>query len=155
MQNKQQKDIAINRRASHDYDILEKYEAGIELTGCEVKSLRENHCQLTGNFALVRNGEIWLNNLHIPPYSQGNIANGDPDRPRRLLLHKRQIRYLSSRVAEKGLALIALRIYFNENNLVKVELALVRGKKAYDKREDIKKRDASREAEREVKARLH
>lgn len=145
--------IAKNRKAFHDYEVLETFEAGIELTGTEVRSLRDNNCQLTDTFALVRNGEVWLSNLHIAPFSNGNIANVDPDRRRKLLLHKKQIRYLASKTQEKGLALVPLEMYFNDNGLVKVGLALARGKKLYDKRNSMKERDTKREIERALKAR--
>lgn len=148
-----EKVIAKNRRALHDYDIIETYEAGIELTGTEVRSLRENNCQLTDCFALVRGGEVWLNNVHIAPFSHGNIANPDPDRRRKLLLHRRQIRALEHQTREKGMALVPLKMYFNENSLVKVELAVARGKKRYDKRASMAKRDAEREVERALKER--
>ena len=148
-----EKVIAKNRRALHDYDIIETYEAGIELTGTEVRSLRENNCQLTDCFALVRGGEVWLNNVHIAPFSHGNIANPDPDRRRKLLLHRRQIRALEQQTREKGMALVPLKMYFNENSLVKVELAVARGKKRYDKRASMAKRDAEREVERALKER--
>lgn len=144
--------IAKNRRAFHDYEILETFEAGIELTGTEVRSLRDNHAQLTDAFALVRNGEVWLNNLHIAPFKQGNINNVDPDRKRKLLLHKKQIRYLAEKTQEKGLAVVPLKLYFNDNGLVKVELALARGKKLYDKRNSMKERDVKREIERAMKS---
>ena len=121
MPKREEKTIAKNRRAFHDYEILETYEAGIELTGTEVRSLRENNCQLTDCFALIRNGEVWLNNVHISPYSNGSIFNPDPDRRRKLLLHKKQIRYLDAKVAEKGLAIVPLKMYFNEDGRVKVE----------------------------------
>ena len=145
--------IAKNRRALHDYEVLETYEAGIELTGTEVRSLRDNHCQLTDCFALIRGGEVWLNNVHIPPYANGSIFNPDPDRKRRLLLHKKQIRYLDAKVAEKGLAIVPLKLYFNADGRVKVELALARGKKLYDKRASMKERDAKREIDRVMKER--
>ena len=151
MKQKQSRDIARNKRAFHDYEILETFEAGIELTGTEVRSLRDNNCQLTDAFALVRNGEVWLNNVHISPFAQGNINNPDPDRKRKLLLHKKQIRYLDAKVAEKGLAIVPLKMYFNENGLVKVELALARGKKLYDKRASMKERDVKREIDRAMK----
>lgn len=147
------KPIAKNRKARHDYEILETFEAGIELTGTEVRSLRENNCQLTDTFALVRGGEVWLSNLHIAPFSNGNIANVDPDRRRKLLLHRKQIRYLAQKTQEKGLALVPLDIYFNDNGLVKVGLALARGKKLYDKRNSMKERDMKRDVERALKAR--
>ncbi len=133
---------------------METYEAGIELTGTEVRSLRENNCQLTDCFALIRNGEVWLNNVHISPYSNGSIFNPDPDRRRKLLLHKKQIRYLDAKVAEKGLAIVPLKMYFNEDGRVKVELALARGKKLYDKRASMKERDTKREIDRALKERV-
>ena len=145
--------IAKNRHAHHDYEVLEKYEAGVELTGTEVRSLRDNNAQLTDAFALVRNGEVWLNNFHIAPFTQGNIANVDPDRRRKLLLHKKEIRHLAEKTQEKGLALVPLSIYFNDNGLVKVELALARGKKLYDKRNSMKERDVQRDIERALKSR--
>ena len=145
--------IAKNKKALHEYEILETLEAGIELTGTEVRSLRDNHCQLTDCFALVRGGEVWLHNVHIPPYANGNIANPDPDRKRKLLLHKKQIRQLQEQVKEKGMALVPLRMYFKENALVKVELAVARGKKLYDKRASMAERDSRREVERALKER--
>lgn len=145
--------IASNRKARHDYEILETFEAGIELTGTEVRSLRENNCQLTDTFALIRDGEAWLLNLHISPYSNGSIYNVDPDRKRKLLLHKKQIRYLAQKTQEKGLALVPLDIRFNDNGLVKVDLALARGKKLYDKRNSMRERDIKRDVERALKAR--
>lgn len=148
-----QNTIAKNRRAFHDYEILETFEAGLELTGTEVRSLRDNNAQLTDAFALIRNGEAWLNNLHIAPFEQGNIANVDPDRKRKLLLHKNQIRYLAEKTQEKGLALVPLKLYFNDRNLVKVEVALARGKKLYDKRNSMKERDVKREIDRALKDR--
>lgn len=145
--------IAKNRRAFHDYEILETFEAGIELTGTEVRSLRDNNAQLTDTFALVRKGEAWLSNLHIAPFENGNIANVDPDRRRKLLLHKKQIRYLAEKTQEKGLAIVPIKMYFNDRNLVKVEIALARGKKLYDKRASMKDRDVKREIDRALKAR--
>lgn len=147
------KSIAKNRRAYHEYEIIETYEAGLQLTGTEVRSLRENNCQLTDCFALIRGGEVWLHNVHIAPYSNGNIANVDPDRKRKLLLHRREIRVLEQKTQEKGLTLVPVQMYFKENGLVKVELALARGKKTYDKRQTIAKRDAQRDIDREMKAR--
>lgn len=147
------KTIAKNRKASHEYELMERYEAGIELTGTEVRSLRENNCQLTDCFALVRGGEVWLHNVHIPPYSNGNIANVDPDRKRRLLLHKKEIRELERKISEKGMALVPTKMYFKENSLVKVELAVARGKKNYDKRASMAERDSRREIERALKER--
>lgn len=153
MGKREEKTIAKNRRAFHDYDILETFEAGIELTGTEVRSLRDNNAQLTDTFALIRGGEAWLNNLHIAPFQNGNIANVDPDRRRKLLLHKRQIRYLAEKTQEKGLAVVPLKMYFNDRNLVKVEIALARGKKLYDKRTSLKERDVKREIDRALKER--
>lgn len=150
---REEKTIAKNRKAFHEYEIMETLEAGIELTGTEVRSLRENHCQLTDCFALVRSGEIWLHNVHIPPYSNGNIANVDPDRKRKLLLHKKQIRELERKTVEKGMALVPVKMYFKDNSLVKVELALARGKKLYDKRASMAERDTRREVERALKER--
>ena len=153
MAKRDEKLIAKNRRALHDYEVLETYEAGIELTGTEVRSLRDNHCQLTDCFALIRGGEVWLNNVHIPPYANGGIFNPDPDRKRRLLLHKKQIRYLDAKVAEKGLAIVPLKMYFNADGRVKVELALARGKKLFDKRASMRERDMKREIDRAMKVR--
>ncbi len=147
------KTIARNRRAFHEYEILETYEAGIQLTGTEVRSLRENNCQLSDCFALIRKGEVWLHNVYIPPFSQGNIANPDPNRKRKLLLHRKQIRELERQVNEKGMALVPLKMYFKENSLVKLELALARGKKLYDKRASMAKRDSDREIRRTLKER--
>ena len=138
---REEKTIAKNRRAFHDYEVVETFEAGVELSGTEVRSLRENNCQLTDCFALVRNGEVWMHNVHITPFSHGNINNPDPDRKRKLLLHKKQIRYLAEATREK------------ENGLVKVELAICRGKKLYDKRASMKERDTKREIDRALKAR--
>ena len=150
---KNERTIAKNRKAFHDYEILETFEAGIELTGTEVRSLRDNNCQLTDTFALIRDGQAWLNNLHIAPFTNGNIANVDPDRKRRLLLHKKQIRYLAEKTQEKGLSIVPLKIYFNDRNLVKVEIALARGKKLNDKRNSMKERDVQREIARTLKER--
>lgn len=150
---KNERTIAKNRKAFHDYEILETFEAGIELTGTEVRSLRDNNCLLTDTFALIRDGQAWLNNLHIAPFTNGNIANVDPDRKRRLLLHKKQIRYLAEKTQEKGLSIVPLKIYFNDRNLVKVEIALARGKKLYDKRNSMKERDVQREIARTLKER--
>ena len=121
------------------------------MSGTEVKSLRENNCQLTDAFALVRNKEVWLNNLHIAPYSHGTYNNGDPDRKRKLLLHRKQIREITQKTQEKGMALVPLKIYFNDEGRVKVELALARGKKLHDKRAAMAERDAAREIDRAIK----
>ena len=151
--NQATRDIARNRKALHEYDVVERFEAGIELTGTEVKSLRENNCQLTDAFVLIRKGEAWLHNLHISPYSHGSYNNPDPDRKRRLLLHRKQIMVLSQKVKERGLAIVPLRMYFSDSNYVKVEIALARGKKMHDKRQAMAERDAKRDLERAMKAR--
>ncbi|MCF0105037.1 MAG: SsrA-binding protein SmpB [Eggerthellaceae bacterium] len=143
--------LASNKRAFYDYEILETFEAGIELAGTEVKSLRENRCQLTDSFAYIRGGELWLNNMHIPHYSHGNIANRETKRKRKLLMHKNQIRYLGKKVNEKGIAIVPLKIYFKKNKYVKVEIGLVKGKKLHDKRESIKRKDQAREIAVELK----
>ncbi|MFY9312919.1 MAG: SsrA-binding protein SmpB [Tepidanaerobacteraceae bacterium] len=143
--------LVTNRKARHDYHVLETFEAGIALVGTEVKSLREGKGNLKDSFAKVENGELFLYNMHISPYEKGNIFNRDPLRTRKLLMHKKQINRLAGRVQEKGLTLIPLKVYLNERDLVKVELALAKGKAIYDKREDIKRRDAKREVEKAFK----
>jgi SsrA-binding protein len=147
-----EKIIAINRKARHDYEILESFEAGMALTGTEVKSLREGRVNLKDSYARVENGEVFLVNSHISPYSHGNIQNHEPLRERKLLLHKSEIKRLRGKTEERGLTLVPLKIYFVRGR-AKVELALARGKKQYDKREQIKRRDADREIEREFKTR--
>ena len=154
MEKREKKLIATNRRARHEYEILETYEAGIVLSGTEVRSLRDNNCQLTDCYALIRGGEVWLHNVHISPYRNGGWDNPDPDRKRKLLLHRREIRTLEQKTREKGFALVPLSMYFSENSLVKVELALARGKKLYDKRQTIAKRDTARDIERAMKQRM-
>ncbi len=144
------KTIIENRKARHEYLFLEKYEAGIELFGTEVKSLRAGKASLVDAFARVEKGEVWLYNLHISPYDFGNINNHEEKRPRRLLLHKSEIAGLYSSVREKGLTLIPVRLYF-AGSLVKVELALARGKKLYDKRDSMAERDSKRQIERAMK----
>ena len=153
MEPREKKLIATNRRAQHEYELIETYEAGIVLSGTEVRSLRDNNCQLTDCYALIRSGEVWLHNVHISPYRNGGWDNPDPDRKRKLLLHRREIRTLEQKTREKGFALVPLSMYFSENSLVKVELALARGKKLYDKRQTIAKRDATRDIERAMKQR--
>lgn len=148
---KKSRDLVTNRKARHDYHILETFEAGISLAGTEVKSLREGKGNLKDSFARVENGELFLYNMHISPYEKGNIYNKDPLRTRKLLMHKRQINRLSGLVSEKGLTLIPLKLYLNQRGLVKVELALAKGKALYDKREAIKQRDANREMEKAFK----
>jgi SsrA-binding protein len=144
--------ISENRRARHDYHLLERFEAGLALRGTEVKALRERGASLQRAFADVRDGEIWLVGAHIPEYAQGNIANHDPDRDRKLLLHRREIDSLVGKVRERGLTLVPTRLYFKDGR-AKVELALARGKEARDKRRDIAERDARRQIERELKSR--
>lgn len=145
--------VATNRKAHHDYFILERYEAGIVLQGTEVKSLRAGRANLREAFAKVENGEVILYNLHISPWEYGNRWNHEPTRPRKLLLHKAEIRRLLGKSREAGKTLVPLRIYFNSRGLAKVELALAQGKKLWDKREAIARRDAAREIERRLKQR--
>jgi SsrA-binding protein len=143
--------VATNRKAFHDYAIEEKLEAGIVLQGTEVKALREGRVNLRDSFASVDKGVIRLHNCHISPYSHGNIMNHNPLRARTLLLHKKEIRKLIGQTQQKGLTLVPLRIYFSPRGHAKVELALARGKKEYDRRETIKQREAGREMERVMK----
>ncbi len=142
--------IANNKKAYHDYFIDEKYECGIELFGTEVKSIRMGHCSIKEAFVRIENGEVWIRGMHISPYEKSNIFNKDPLRTRKLLLHKSEIRKLLGKVKEKGYTLIPLQVYF-KGSLVKVEIGLARGKKLYDKREDLAKKDAQREMERGYK----
>jgi SsrA-binding protein len=142
--------IADNRRARHDYDLGERVEAGLVLTGTEVKTLRDGRVTLQGAFGDVRGSELFLVGAHIPEYSQGNIANHDPDRDRKLLLHRREIASLASKVAERGLTIVPTRLYFRDGR-VKVELALARGKNVRDRRRDLADRDARRQIERALK----
>lgn len=144
----EKKTVVTNRQARHDYFILETFEAGVALTGTEVKSLRAGRGNLKESYAEIRDGEVFLVNCHISPYDFGNRYNHDPLRPRKLLLHKAEIRRLYGKTREKGLTLIPLQLYFNERGRVKVELALAKGKKLYDKREEIARRDAERRARR-------
>jgi SsrA-binding protein len=144
--------VARNPRARHEYHIVETWEAGLVLTGTEVKSLRAGRASLIGAFARVRGGEVWLEALHIPPYDAGNRNNHDPLRTRKLLLHRREIRRLVGAVEQKGFALVPLELYFKGVH-AKVTIALGRGKKAYDRREDLKRRDAEREMARAVRRR--
>ncbi|HEV7790813.1 MAG TPA: SsrA-binding protein SmpB [Pseudonocardia sp.] len=149
MQERGQKVIVSNRKARHDYAILDTYEAGIMLQGTEVKSLRLGRASLVDSFATVDDGEIFLRNLHIPEYTQGSWTNHEPRRTRKLLLHKAEIERLIGKTREGGLTLVPLRMYFSDGK-VKVELALAKGKKSYDKRNDLAKRDAQREISRAV-----
>jgi SsrA-binding protein len=139
--------IATNRKARHEYSILETFEAGIALKGAEVKSLRQGRASLQESYAALKNGEVWLLDMHISPYEQAADDSYEPTRKRKLLLHKKEIRRLVGKLAEKGLTLIPLRAYF-KHGIAKVELALAKGKRAYDKREAIKQRDMQRELER-------
>ena len=138
------KPVAQNRKAHHDYFIEERFEAGIELFGTEVKSIRAGNVNLKDSFCAVKNGELFAYNLHISPYEKGNIFNRDPMRPKRLLMHRRETNKLQARVQQDGLTLIPLSLYLKDS-LVKVELGVARGKKLYDKRESSAKRDADRE----------
>jgi SsrA-binding protein len=142
--------VAENRRARHDFHLLDRYEAGVVLSGTEVKSLREGRASLQRSYADVRGGEVFLVGAHIPEYAQGNIANHEPDRERKLLLHRREIATLIGKVHERGLTLVPTRVYF-KNGRVKVELALARGKEVRDKRRDLADRDAKRQIERALK----
>jgi SsrA-binding protein len=142
--------VATNRKAFHDYFIEETFEAGIALTGTEIKSVRAGAVNLRDSYAQVRNGELWLQNVHISPYEAGNRFNVDPYRTRKLLMHRKEINRLLGRAQEKGLTIVPLRIYLKKNR-AKVEIALVKGKKQYDKRESISRRDATREMERAIK----
>ena len=146
-----EKVVATNRKAFHDYHIEDKLEAGIMLRGTEVKSLRAGLVNLRDSYASVNHGEVFLHNCHINPYSHGNIMNHEPLRTRKLLLHQKEITQLIGKTQQKGLTLIPLRIYFTPRGHAKVELALAKGKKQYDRRETIKEREAGREVERAMK----
>jgi SsrA-binding protein len=147
---KPRKVISDNRRARHEYEILETFEAGIELSGTEVKSLRQGKANLQDSFARVEENELWLYNCHISPYDHGNRFNHDPIRKRRLLMHHKQILKIKSRMQEKGLTLIPLKLFF-KGNWAKLDLALSRGKQLYDKRDSIKQRDSQRQLDRLVR----
>ncbi len=142
--------IANNKKAYHDYFIEDKYEAGIELFGTEVKSIRMGKCSIKEAYIRIERGEVLIHGMHVNPYEKGNIFNKDPLRVRRLLMHRAEIRRLESRIAQKGYTLVPLQVYF-KGSLVKVEVGLARGKKLYDKREDIARRDQKREVLREFK----
>ncbi|NLV76148.1 MAG: SsrA-binding protein SmpB [Tissierellia bacterium] len=144
MESENVKIVARNRKARHEYFIEETIEAGIVLKGTEVKSVREGRVNIKESYGVVENGEVFIYSMHISPYEQGNIYNTDPLRKKKLLLHKREIRKLESAVMQKGYTLVPLSVYINEDGLVKVELAIAKGKKLYDKRESIAKRDAER-----------
>lgn len=144
--------IARNRRARHDYHIEEVYEAGLVLTGTEVKSLRAGRASLTDGFGQISDHEVWLHNVHIPEYTQGTWTNHEPRRTRKLLMHRREIDKLASQTAERGLTLVPLALYFKDGK-AKVELGLARGKRSYDKRQDLAARDAAREVDRALRRR--
>ena len=153
MAKEEMKLVANNKKAYHDYFIEEKYEAGIVLHGTEVKSMRMGKCSIKEAFIRIENGEVYAYGMHIRPYEKGNIFNKDPLRPKKLLLHKQQIRKLIGSSAEKGYTLVPLQVYFKDGR-AKIEIGLARGKKLYDKRQDIAKKDQMREAEKELKVRL-
>jgi SsrA-binding protein len=150
---REEKTIANNKKAFHEYFVDERFEAGIELTGTEVKSLRENGASLREAFATVRNSEVWLHGVHIAPYSHGNRSNVEPGRARKLLLHRKEIRYLVGKTRERGTTLVPIRLYFTAANLVKVEIALAVGKKLYDKRDAAAEKDAKRDTDRALRER--
>ena len=143
-------DVATNRQARHRYHLLESWEAGVQLTGTEVKALRDGKAQIKDGYASVRDGEVWLHNVHIPPYGPASRENHEPERPRKLLAHRREIERLIGRINERGLTLVPTRIYFSGPR-AKVEIALARGKDRFDKREAIKARDQRRDVERELR----
>ena len=144
--------IAQNRSARHDYFVLETWEAGIELKGTEVKSIRLGKCNLKDSYGMVRNGEMFVEGMHISPYEKGSYFNTDPMRPKRLLMHKQEIRRAHQQVMQQGLALVPLSVYLKDGRM-KLELALCKGKKLYDKRDDMAKRDAKRDIERSMRER--
>jgi SsrA-binding protein len=144
----EERTVATNRKARHEYLVLETFEAGIALKGAEVKSLRQSRASLQESYGTLKNGEVWLFDMHISPYEQAAVEGYEPTRARKLLLHKRESRRLVGKLAERGLTLVPLRVYF-KNGIAKVELALAKGKRAYDKREALKQREAQRELERE------
>ena len=147
------KEIAQNRKAFHDYFVLERYEAGIELAGTEVKSIRAGQVNLKDSYCTIKNGEIFVRGMHISPYEKGNIFNRDPVRVRRLLMHKREINKLNAEVMQQGVALIPISLYFKDSK-VKMELGVCKGKKLYDKRETSARKDAQRDMDRIIKERL-
>jgi len=149
-------DVATNRQAFHRFSMLERFEAGIVLTGTEVKSLRDGKAVLKDGYGAIRDGEVWLYNVHIPPYGPASRENHDPERPRKLLLHRSEIERLVGRTHERGLTLVPLRIYFGgPRSRAKVEIALARGKDLYDKRESIRKREMARDVQRELREAQH
>lgn len=150
---REKKIISNNKKARHDYFIEETYEAGMVLTGTEIKSMRKGRLNLKDSFAKIENGEVFVYNMHISPYEQGNRYNPDPIRPRKLLLNRQEIRKLIGYTAQQGLTLVPLNIYLNNRGLAKMELAVAKGKKSYDKRDDIAERDAKRRIDQEMKQR--
>lgn len=146
-------EISTNRKAFRDFEVLEALECGIELKGSEVKSLREGKMNLEDSFARIEKNEVILYNVHISPYAQASIFNVEPTRPRRLLLHASQIRKLGGHLAQKGLTLVPLKAYFNARGFAKIEIALCKGKKLYDRRDDIKRREADLQIRRAIKSR--
>ena len=146
------KQAAANRKAFHDYFVLDRYEAGIELYGTEVKSIRAGTLNLKDSYCTVKNGELFVRGMHISPYEKGNIFNRDPDRPRWLLMHRKEIMKLNAKVMQEGVALVPLSVYFKDSR-VKVEVGLCKGKKLYDKRESDAKRQADRDIDRQMKNR--
>jgi len=145
-----EKVVTTNRKARYDFEILDTYEAGIVLTGTEVKSLRQGNANLSDSYAILKNGELWLLGMHISPYDHGSYANVDPLRNRKLLLHKKELLKLTGKITSKGLTLVPLRVYFT-HNIVKILIGIARGKKEYDRREDIKKRDAERNIRQQLR----
>lgn len=143
--------LAENRKAYHDYFIIDKFEAGIVLTGTEMKSLRRRRLNLKDSYGNIRNGEIFLDGVHISPFEEGNIHNHDPLRSRKLLFHKKEIMRLIGKIKEEGLTLVPLSFYINDNGKVKVEIALAKGKKLYDKRDVLAKKEAARQIDRAMK----
>ena len=152
MAKEQEKLIANNKKAYHDFFILDTYEAGIALHGTEVKSLRMGKCSIKESFIRIENGEVFIYGMHVSPYEKGNIFNKDPLRVKKLLLHKSEINKLLGKIKEKGMSVVPLKVYF-KGSLVKVEIGLAKGKKLYDKRDDIAKKDQQREAQRDFKVR--
>jgi SsrA-binding protein len=145
-------DVASNRQASYRYNLMDRFEAGLVLTGTEVKSLREGKAQLKDSYATVRDGEVWLIGLYVPPYGPASRENHDPERPRKLLLHRSEIERIVGQTQERGLTLIPTRIYFSgPRSRAKVEIAIARGKDLYDKRDSIRKRDMARDVQRELR----
>lgn len=152
MAKEQEKLIANNKKAYHDFFILDTYEAGIALHGTEVKSLRMGKCSIKESFIRIENGEVFIYGMHVSPYEKGNIFNKDPLRIKKLLLHKSEINKLLGKIKEKGMSVVPLKVYF-KGSLVKVEIGLAKGKKLYDKRDDIARKDQQREAQRDFKVR--